>query len=80
MAVDSCDQMNALVNKDETTPSVAMELLVARHGVWVVLVAFVALLIRPKREVVQLDDLSPHLRKDMGLPPIEQPRKHWELR
>jgi hypothetical protein len=72
--------MNALVNKDETTPSVAMELLVARHGAWVVLVAFVALLMRPKREEVRLDDLSPYLRRDMGLPSVEGPKRYWELR
>ena len=72
--------MNALANTDKTTPSVAVTMLVDQHGLWAVLVALVATMLRPRREAVQLDDLTPHLRRDMGLPPIEQPRKYWELR
>lgn len=79
-AVDSYDQMNALLNNDETTPSAAMKLLVDRHGAWAVLRALAAVLVRPQREVVQLDDLSPHMRRDMGLPPIPEARKYWEFR
>ena len=74
------NKMNALVNSEDMTPSVAMKLLVDRHGVWAVLRAFVALLLRPEREAVRLDDLTPHMRRDMGLPPLEQPAKYWELR
>lgn len=72
--------MNALANNDETTPSMAVKLLVDQHGAWTVLRAYVTLLLVPKREVVRLDDLSPHMRRDMGLPPIDSPRKYWELR
>ena len=72
--------MNALANSNETTPSVAVKLLVDQHGVWAVLRAFVVLVVRHEREVVVLDHLSPHMRRDMGLPPIEQPTKYWELR
>ena len=79
-AADLCDQMNARVNNDETAPSVALRLLVDQHGVWAILCAFAAALLTPAREVVRLDDLSPHMRRDMGLPPIEGPRKYWELR
>ena len=72
--------MNALAKNDETTPSVAVRLLVDQHGVWAVLRALAAALLPPAREVVRLGDLSPHMRRDMGLPPIEGPRKYWELR
>ena len=74
--------MNALLNSDETTPFVAMESLVAKHGAWTVFMAFVALLVRRTDTEKQgrLDDLSPYLRRDVGLPPVEEPRKYWELR
>jgi hypothetical protein len=74
--------MNAILNSDETTPLVAMESLVAKHGVWTVLVAFAALLVRRKgkEDHVQLDHLSPYLRRDLGLPPVEHVRQYWELR
>ena len=72
--------MNAIANSDETTPSVALRLLVDQHGVWAVLRALAAALLTPAPEVIGLDHLSPHMRRDMGLPPIEGPRKYWELR
>ena len=80
MAADLCDQMNALVNEDNPTPAVALTLLVEQHGVWAVVRALIATVLRPQPEVIRLDDLSPHMRRDMGLPPIEGPRKYWELR
>ena len=79
-AADLCDQMNAILKKDQATPSVAVRLLVDQHGVWAILRALAAALLTPTREVVRLDDLSPHMRRDMGLPPIESGRKYWELR
>ena len=77
--------MNALAKNDDMAPSVAMRLLMDQHGVWAVLRGLMAALIRPRRvlparKTVRLDDLSPHMRRDMGLPPIEGPRKYWELR
>jgi hypothetical protein len=71
--------MNALINSDETAPSVAMKLLVDQHGLWAVLRALVAVLMPMRRETVQLDYLSPHMRRDMGLPPVDSPKKYWEL-
>jgi hypothetical protein len=75
-------KMNALLNSDETTPSVAMELLVARHGVWKVAIALLALLARKRRREapVRIDDLTAHMLQDIGLPPMPETRKHWELR
>ena len=72
--------MNALVNNDETKPSVAIKLLVEQHGAWRVLRAFLALFLAPEQKAARLGDLSPHMRRDMGLPPLEQPAKYWELR
>ena len=74
------NKMNALANSNETTPFVGVQLLVDQHGIWAVLRAVVGLLLKPSREVVRLDDLAPHMRRDMGLPPIDSPRKYWELR
>ena len=51
--------MNALVNTDETTPSVAMKLLVEKHGSWAVLRALAATLLPKRRVAVRLDDLKP---------------------
>lgn len=79
-AVDSCDQMNALLNIVETTPSVALKQLVDQHGAWAVLRALAAALLPKRREAVWLDDLTPHMRRDLGLPPVDSPRKYWELR
>ena len=80
MAADLCDQMNALVNENTPTPTVALTLLVEQHGVWAVVRGLISVLMPARREVVQLDHLTPHMRRDMGLPPIEGPRKYWELR
>lgn len=74
------NKMNALANSNETTPTVGVKLLVDQHGLWAVLRAFVVLVVRREREVVQLDYLSPYIRRDMGLPPIDSPRQYWELR
>ena len=71
--------MNALAKNDETTPTVALKHLVDQHGVLAVLRGLAAVLMPKRREVVRLDDLTPHLRRDMGLPPIDSPRKYWEL-
>jgi hypothetical protein len=72
--------MNALAKSDKTTPSVAMKLLVDQHGAWAVLRALVGALVPTRAEVIRLDDLDAHMRRDMGLPPIEGPRRYWELR
>jgi hypothetical protein len=71
--------MNALTTSDKTTPSVAMKLLVDQHGIWAVLRALVAALAPARAEVIRLNDLDDHMRRDMGLPPVEGPRRYWEL-
>ena len=79
-AVDSCDQMNALVTIDEATPLVAMKVLVEQHGAWTVLRALAAVLMPKRRKVVPLEHLSAHMRRDIGLPPLEEHRQYRELR
>ena len=79
-AVDLCDQMNAILNNEDTPPSVAVRRLVDQHGVWPVMRALAAVLLPKRGEVIHLDSLSPHLRRDMGLPPQEMGPKYWELR
>jgi hypothetical protein len=72
--------MNAIVNNNDTTPSVALKLLVEQHGAWKVLRALAAVLLPERRVALRLDDLTPYMRRDLGLPPVEAPRKYWELR
>ena len=78
-AVDLCDQMNALLNIDETKPSVAMKLLVDQHGAWAIFRAFAIALMPKRRESVRLDTLSPHMRRDVGLLPVDSARRYREL-
>jgi hypothetical protein len=81
-AADLSVQMNALLNRDENSTFRAMETLIARDGFLKVVIAFVALLARRKRKARQLYDneLSEHMRRDLGLPPMHDAPNHWELR
>lgn len=82
MAADLSVQMNAILNREENTTFRAIETLVARDGIWKVVIAFVALLAQRKRKARPLFDneLNAHMRRDIGLPPVDQPRDYWELR
>jgi hypothetical protein len=82
MAADLSVQMNALLNRDENSTFRAMETLIARDGFFKVVIAFVALLARRKRKAIPLYDneLSEHLRRDLGLPPMHDVPDHKELR
>ena len=51
----------------------------AEHGVWPTLRAALGLVLR-RRRLVLPQELSPHLRRDLGLPYDGGGRKHWELR
>lgn len=82
MAADLSVQMNAILNRDETTTLRAMEILIARDGFWKVVIAFVALLARRKPKARQLYDteLTAHMRRDLGLPLIHEMRNFRDLR
>ena len=74
--------MNALLNSDEMTPGLAVQGLVARHGVMKVAMALLAVMASKRRKVVRLDvgELSPHMLRDLGLQPPPEVRQYWELR
>lgn len=66
-------------------PRAALERLIARHGTRAVLFGMIAALIRPSHRrirrgpVLQTDQISPHLRRDLGLlPPVpSEPPRYW---
>lgn len=69
-------------------PTLALAGLVDRHGAGATLAALVAVLVgrararrksrlRARRDVTAL---SPHLRRDIGLPPHAPAPRHWEIR
>ncbi|WP_185968378.1 hypothetical protein [uncultured Paracoccus sp.] len=61
-----------------------MNKLIERHGTATVLFALIATIIRrrPRRaNGVPVTMLSPHLRRDIGLPPhCEERPRHWDIR
>jgi hypothetical protein len=70
--------MNTILN-DHTSPlNHAVERLVSEHGIRAVLAALMLRLIRrrPQAEVPMIGRLTDHLRRDIGLPPVdvEHPR------
>ena len=74
--------MNMNLVADEHPPSIAIESLIARHGPWRILAAVMAALIRHRRKSPDLwgNQVSAHMRKDMGLPPEPKSPRHWDLR
>ena len=64
-------------------PRAALERLIARHGARAVLFGMIAALIRPRRKrrenVLQPNQISPHLRRDIGLLPHipAEPPRYW---
>lgn len=52
----------------------------AEHGVWPTLRAALALALRRRDRALLPHDLSPHLRRDLGLHEPDTGRKYWELR
>lgn len=61
-----------------------MEILLARHGTIPVIWALARALLHPRRRRARppdLAELSPHLRRDIGLPPVDRyVPKYYELR
>ncbi|WP_157994778.1 hypothetical protein [Paracoccus tegillarcae] len=70
-----------------STPHLTLQQLIDRHGTRVVVIALIGTMIRgarkPKRRRrnAAAERLSPHLRRDIGLPPYrdDSPR-HWDIR
>lgn len=62
-------------------PRPAIDSLIAQHGAWAVLRSVLLALARPRPPVSRdLGQLNPHLRRDIGLPPVERAPQYWELR
>lgn len=61
--------MNAILQVENNLPRVVLEQLMARHGVWRVLViAARAAMARQPTARAGVEQLSDHLRRDIGLP------------
>lgn len=63
-------------------PLSVLDELIARHGRLKVLWALLSATRRPavNRRIVSDDDLSEHLRRDIGLRPQSSTPKYWEVR
>lgn len=75
--------MNAqLFAPEGRQPLAVIEDLIADHGVWRTLGAFLAALVRRDRTIARrvAGELNDHLRRDIGLEHLPEPRKYWELR
>lgn len=75
--------MNAIPNSEDYPLSVAIERLIARHGVLPFLAALAATALVWRRRPRMLTDpgsLNSHLRRDIGLSFEPASRKHWQLR
>ena len=72
--------MNAARIHPKPLPRIAVEEIVADHGLRPVVLALIALALRGKRgPAPRPPDLPDHLRRDVGLNPLPQGRKYWEL-
>lgn len=73
--------MNMHLYAPEThPPSVTIRALMDQHGILRTLAAVLAALLRPKARSIYAYDLSGHLLRDIGLPPVPEVRSYWELR
>jgi hypothetical protein len=76
--------MNAVLNSDQTGVKAALKALMAEHGAWLTLRAAVGaavgLALRRRERLLLPQQLSGHLRQDIGLPHNPASRKYWELR
>ena len=72
--------MNAEVNPEHRPPTVAVQALVAEYGLIRVALALAGLIARrravPRRHEA---DLSDRVRRDIGLAPLPESRKYWDL-
>lgn len=70
-----------LLAEDRQSPSVVLSHLMDEHGVLRILGALFKALLRRDRSARHLfaEDLSGHLRRDIGLLPRMESRRHWDL-
>ena len=82
MAAGQCVTMNANPHFEEVLPNVVIEALIARHGALRILGATGRALFSRKARGnrVNVDALPAYLRRDLGLPPDDGARQHWDRR
>lgn len=70
-----------LLAEDRQSPSVVLSRLVDEHGVLNILGALLKALLRRDRRAGPpfVEDLSGHLRRDIGLLPRAESARHWDL-
>ncbi|HQY43048.1 MAG TPA: hypothetical protein PK450_02630 [Paracoccaceae bacterium] len=70
-----------LLAENRQPPSVILAKLMDEHGVLRVLGAVLKALVRrdPSKRDLFAEDLSGHLRRDIGLSPQAEARRHWDL-
>lgn len=75
--------MNAVLHDDKHPVSAAVERLVSEHGARAVLAAVAMRLLRPvprRPATLQVAGLNDHLRRDIGLPPLDPPVDRHRVR
>lgn len=72
--------MNAEVNRENRPPTVAVQALVAEYGIIRVALALAGLIARRRSVPARHEaDLSDRIRRDIGLAPLAESRKYWDL-
>lgn len=64
----------------ELTAEIALARLIERHGTGAILRALLRLLLRRRPRRLRSEDLSDHLRRDIGLPERATPPSQWPPR
>lgn len=71
--------MNAIRLENQTSPDIAIDKLIAQYGFRPILKAVLAFPIR-RKQAERLDQLSNHLRRDIGLDPLPpQSGTKWDM-
>lgn len=75
------DTMNAHLTPEDRSPLLALEALVARHGLVRVALALAGLAARraERSHVRNETDLPDRLRRDIGLEKLPESRRYWQL-
>ena len=74
--------MNANMHAEENLTPATIEMLIARPGVWRILRAVAAALVRRERKALMVFDheLPDYMRRDIGLMPEPKSLRHWDVR
>lgn len=71
--------MNAAVLHRKQAPDLAVEKLISEYGLRPVLLSVAVLIFRRRKTArTNVQDLSDHIRQDIGLPPVPEQRNYWD--